>query len=259
MGWVETNHSGITFYQCRELNNRQVVQAFSTRDSGNMALHIGDESDQVVARRQSWLKALGLDLNQLVSSMQVHGTKVALVEETAAGSGASSLNGAIPDTDGLITNKPGFVLATFTADCVPIFIYDPVTPAIAVVHAGWRGTIDGIATITLKSMVQKLSVIPGDCLVAIGPSICGACYRVDQQLADRFGAVHAQTVIKDESGFRVDLPAFNRLNLITAGVNPDHIFEAKLCTNCRADRLFSYRSDHGKTGRMMGIIALKGI
>lgn len=130
MGWVETNLSGISFHQCQELNDHQVIQGFSARDSGNMALHIGDDLNKVIARRKSWLKALGLSLEQLVAGVQVHGTRVASIEETAAGSGAFSLNGAIPETDALITKKPGIILATFTADCIPIFIYDPAMPAI---------------------------------------------------------------------------------------------------------------------------------
>lgn len=258
MGWVETSLSGISFYQCRELNDHQVIQGFSARNSGNMALHIGDDPKQVIARRESWLKALGLSLEQLVSGIQVHGTRVALIEETAADAGAFSLNGAIPETDALITKKPGIVLATFTADCIPVFIYDPATPAIGVVHAGWRGTIAGIVTIAIKRMADEFGTIPGDCLIAMGPSICGACFRVDRQLAERFGKVHRQVVTEAESGYWVDLQTFIRLDLIEIGVHSDHIYQTKLCTNCHPERFFSYRADQGKTGRMMGIIALKG-
>lgn len=257
MGWVETNHSGIIFDQCQELNGHRVVQGFSVRISGNMALHIGDDPNQVVARRESWLKALSLRLEQLVAGIQVHGTRVALIEKTAVGSGAFNIDGAIPETDALVTREPGIILATFTADCIPIFIYDPVTPAIGVVHAGWRGTIQGIAAITVKRMVDEFGTNPGDCLVAIGPSICGDCYRVDRQLAERFGEIHTQVVTEDELGYRIDLQTFNRLDLMGIGVCASHIYEAHRCTNCQPERYFSYRADHGKTGRMMGIIALK--
>ena len=257
MGWVETIYSGITFYQCRELNDRQVVQAFSHRNFGNMALHIGDDPEAVVVRRELWLKALGLDLEGLVCGVQVHGIRVAVVNETTAGSGAHSLSGAIPETDALITDRPGVVLATFTADCVPIFVYDPVKSAIGVIHAGWRGTIGRIAVTTVTRMAETFGTIPGDCLAAIGPSIGAGCFRVDEHLAGRFDKVHPQTVTKDESGFGIDLPAFNRIELTEIGVCPDHIYEARLCTKCQADQFFSYRADQGKTGRMMGVIALK--
>ncbi len=257
MGWVETNHAGISLYQCQELNDDQVVQGFSTRDSGNMALHIEDDPNKVLDGRKLWLQALGLGLEQLVAGVQVHGTKVALIEETTAGAGAFSLIGAIPETDALITKKPGVILAVFTADCTSIFIYDPVTPAIGLVHAGWRGTINGIASIAVKQMADEFGTIPGDCLVAMGPSICGACFGVDRQLAERFAKVHSQVVIEDEFGSKIDLQTFNKLDLIGIGVSPDHIYETQLCTNCQPDRFFSYRAEHGKTGRMMGIIALK--
>jgi len=256
MGWIETNHSGMTFYQCRELNDGKVIQGFSTRNSGNLALHTGDDPNKVVARRKLWLKAMGLNPDRLVCGVQVHGTKVALVKETAAGAGAYSLNGAIPETDALITNKAGIILATFTADCIPIFVYDPVTPAIAIIHAGWRGTINRIAPLAVKRMTDEFGTIPGDCLAAIGPSICGACFRVDRQLAERFGRVHAQTVTENESESKVDLQAFLELDLTEIGVRSEQIFQARLCTSCQSDRFFSYRADHGITGRMMGIIAL---
>ena len=257
MGWVETNHSRISFYQCQELNDHRVIQGFSARNSGNMALHIGDDPNKVIAGRESWLKTLGLSLERLVAGVQVHGTRVALIDETIVGSGAFSLNSAIPETDALITKKPGIILATFTADCIPIFIYDPVTPAIGLAHAGWRGTINGIATITVKRMVDEFGTDPVDCLVALGPSICGACFRVDRQLGESFSKVHTKAVIEDQFGYRVDLQNYNRLDLIRVGVCRDHIYETRFCTNCQPDRFFSYRADRGKTGRMMGIIALK--
>ncbi len=256
MGWIETNHWGLTFYQCQELNNGEVIQGFSARNSGNLALHTGDAPNQVIARRKLWLKAIGLNLERLACGVQVHGTKIAVIEETAVGSGAFGLNGAIPETDALITNKAGIILATFTADCIPIFFYDPVTPAIGIAHAGWRGTINGIAGLTIRRMNDELRTIPGNCLVAIGPSICGVCFRVDRQLAERFGMIHPQTVTEDESGSKVDLQAFIRLDLAGTGVNPDRIYQARLCTCCQADRFFSHRTDHGVTGRMMGIITL---
>lgn len=257
MGWVETIYSGITFYQCQELNDQQVVQAISDRNFGNLALHTGDDPEAVVARRELWLKALGLGLEGLVCGVQVHGTRVAVAHETAAGSGAYSLCGAIPETDALITNRSGIVLATFTADCLPIFIYDPVKPAIGIIHAGWRGTIDRIAAATMERMVKTFGTVPGDCRAAIGPSICAGCFRVDERLAERFAKVHSQTVIKDQSGFSIDLQAFNRIELTEIGVCSNHIYEAQFCTKCQAERFFSYRADHGKTGRMMGVIALK--
>lgn len=257
MGWVEINPSGTCLYQCREFNDDQVVLGFSARDSGNMALHIGDDPNKVIVRRETWLKALDLSLERLVCGVQVHGTRVASIKATAAGSGAFSIDEAIPETDALITNQPGIILATFTADCIPIFIYDPVTPAIGIVHAGWRGTIDGIAATAVERMGDEFGVIPGDCLVAMGPSICSACFRVDRQLAKRFANVHSRVVTEDEAGFRVDLQTFNSLNLIGIGVCAEHIYKTQLCTNCQPDRFFSYRAEHGKTGRMMGIISLK--
>lgn len=259
MGWVETNHAGLTFFQCLELNDKHVIQAVSTKNCGNMALHTGDDPNLVLERRKSWLKALGMDLNRLVSGVQAHGTKVALVDKTDAGSGAFSIEEAIPETDALITKEPDLILATYTADCLPIFVYDPATPAVGVIHAGWRGTINGIASFTIKRMIDEYGVNPGNCLVAIGPSICGRCFRVDRQLAERFGEVHPQTVFEDESGSRIDLQAFIRLDLTQIGVKSDRIYDARLCTSCHPGQFFSYRAERGVSGRMIGIIGLRHI
>lgn len=259
MGWVQANYPGLTVFQCEELNDGQVVQGFSARNCGNLALHTGDDPNRVIERRKSWLKVLGLDLDRSVSGVQVHGTKVALVDRTAAGSGAFNIEGAFPGTDALITKETELILATYTADCLPIFVYDPVTPAIGVIHAGWRGTIKSIVTFTIKRMIEEFGINPVNYLAAIGPSICSGCFRVDRQLAEAFEKVHPQTVIEDESGSRVDLQAFIRLDLTEIGLKPERIYDAKLCTSCHPDRLFSYRAEKGVIGRMMGIIALKSV
>ncbi len=257
MGWVETNRSGLTFYQCQELNNLQVVQGVSGRNCGNLALHTGDDPNRVIERRKRLLGALDLDLNHLVSGVQVHGNRIALVDKTAAGLGAFSIEEAVPETDALITKDTGIILATFTADCLPIFVCDPVTPAVAVIHAGWRGTINGIATDTLKRMINEFGTSPADCLVAIGPSICGACFQVERQLAERFEKIYPQTVIKDKSGSSVDLQAYIKSDLKAFGIKADRIYDAKACTSCNSDRFFSYRAEQGVTGRIMGIIGLR--
>lgn len=257
MGWIVTNHSGSASFQCRELNNSQVFQGVSLRNCGNMALHTGDEPIRVVGRRRSWLQTLGLDLNHLVSGVQVHGTRIALVEQTDMGLGAFTIDNALPDTDALITKDGGVILATYTADCLPIFVYDPVTPSVAVIHAGWRGAIDGIATLTIQRMIKEFGVNPVNCLVAIGPSICGGCFRVERQLAERFAEFHPQAVVIDESENRVDLQTFIKLEMISNGVLADQIYEAGLCTSCHRDLFFSYRAEQGVSGRMMGIIGLK--
>lgn len=256
MGWIATNHLGLTSFQCQEFNNSHVFQGVSTRNCGNMALHTGDEPIRVVERRRSWLKTLGLDLNYLVSGIQVHGTGIALVRQTDVGLGAFTIDNAIPDTDALITKEKGVILATYTADCLPIFVYDPMTPSVAVIHAGWRGAINGIVTLTIQRMVKEFGVNPVNCLVAIGPSICGCCFRVERQLAERFAEVHPQVAVINESENRVDLQTFIKLEMISSGILSDRIYEAGLCTSCHTDQFFSYRAEQGISGRMMGIIGL---
>ena len=157
----------------------------------------------------------------------------------------------------MITRERGLILAIFTADCLPIFIYDPQTPAIGIVHAGWRGTIAGITKLTLAKMVQEFKTDPENCLVAIGPSICATCFKVAPDVADQFRAENPQIVMPTETGYQVDLGAFNAHLFQTGGVKPEHVFRTDLCTSCRRTEFFSYRAEGGTSGRMMGIISLQ--
>lgn len=257
MGWIRKEIHGNIIYQCKELNNSVVVQAFSTKGSGNMALHTGDKPENVIARRESFLNSIGLGLDDLVAGKQMHGTNIAVIEKNLRGSGSRSYENAIPETDSLIAREPGIILSVFTADCVPIFIFDPETPAVGIVHAGWRGTINLIAGLTLKKMMAEFKTDPGKCLVAIGPAIGEDCFEVAPDLADKFIAVHPEIVIKNLDRYVVDLSALNSIILQETGVNPANIFDSGICTVCQSKEFYSYRAEKGIMGRMMGVIALK--
>lgn len=256
MSWHRNTQNGLEIVQCAEFNTDRVIQAVSTAAAGNMALHTGDDREAVVERRNAFLTACQLPLERLVTALQVHGAAVKAVDSRHAGAGAVSLDDAIPDTDALVTNEAGLILAIFTADCYPVFIYDPVTPAIGLAHAGWRGTIDGIAAKTVATMSTHYGTRPEDCLVTFGPAICGHCFHVGPEVAAQF-AGYASALRDDQSGVRIDLAEVNRLMLTAAGVAPDRIIKSGHCTVCQADRFFSYRRHRGTIGRLMSIIALK--
>ncbi len=257
MGWIDKQQSGQEVLQCQELNNELVVQAFATRGWGNLALHTGDVPARVIERRQIFLKSLGLQLRDLVAGEQTHGIKVRLIEEGQKGSGAVTYATALSDTDALVTKTPGVILATFTADCLPIFIFDPLTPAIALIHAGWRGSLNLIIPETISKMVQLFQTKPEECLAAIGPGIGRECFAVKQDLAERFFQVCPEAVWQKKEEYFVDLPAFNSYLLKQQGFNPQRLFVANNCTVCEKERFFSYRGEGGITGRMMGVISLK--
>ncbi|HBF39262.1 MAG TPA: peptidoglycan editing factor PgeF [Firmicutes bacterium] len=255
--WSCVTGAGLKKYQALSLNNGAVIQAVSSRDYGNMALHTGDQPEQVIFNRKLFLDSLYLNLENLVTAEQIHSTNIQIVDKSHLGAGALSLQTALSKTDALITAERGVVLGILTADCLPIFIYDPMTPAIAIIHAGWRGTIAEISRLTMDRMIHDFKTDPGNCQVAIGPSICSACFEVSSEVADLFGKVNSETVIPTESGFEVDLSGFNSYLLQHAGVKPEHIDIANLCTGCHNEDFFSYRIEKGTKGRMMGIISLQ--
>jgi polyphenol oxidase len=257
MNWFCDDTAGLKKYRASILNDATIVQAVSSRDYGNMALHTGDFPAQVIANRKRFLTSLGLGLDNLVVGEQTHSTTIQVISRQEIGSGALLQQTALPKTDALITRERNVVLGIFTADCLPIFIYDPKTPAIAVIHAGWRGTIAKIVRLTMDKMIHDFQTDPGNCRVAIGPSICPACFTVSLEVANAFYEVNPEVVNQAESGYQVDLSDFNFRLLQASGVKPQNIVIADLCTGCHNENFFSYRIEKGTLGRMMGIIALQ--
>jgi YfiH family protein len=261
MSWSKETRSGFgggeVIYRCRNMNDSNVLQAFSTKTNGNMALHTGDDPEKVLQRRRTFLGTLGLELKCLVAGVQTHSVNVRLVTRQLAGAGAWDLATAVPDTDAFITRESGIILSIFTADCLPIFIYDPVTPSIGLAHAGWRGTLNRIAAKTLEEMVAVFHTNPSQCRVAIGPAIGTECFAVTEDVAGQFAAIFPETVHFDNSNYRVDLSEFNQKTLRNMGVPGQQITGSGLCTSCLREDFYSYRAENRTTGRMMGIISLR--
>jgi YfiH family protein len=257
MSWFREIQNGQVIYRSHELNNSGVIQAFSAKMNGNMALHTGDEPANVLQRRQAFLGALDLHLNHLVAGVQTHGVNVRTITRQSAGAGAWDWATAIPDSDAFITREPGIILSIFTADCLPIFIYDPVTPAIGLAHAGWRGTLNGIAVKTFQEMIAGFHTDPAQCRVAIGPAIGSECFWAAGDVAEQFATAFPETVISDHLGHRVDLREFNRKLLQSLGVLGERITDSGLCTSCLKDEFYSYRAGNQTIGRMMGVISLR--
>jgi YfiH family protein len=261
MSWLSKELQGKKIYQCQELNNSLVVQAFSTKSSGNMALHTGDQSELVIGRRSIFLNNIGLQLDDLVAAKQVHGTNIAVINRDLRGAGAYSYENALPGTDALVTREIDIILSVFTADCFPIFIYDTETPAIGIVHAGWRGTINRIAGLAFEKMMTEFKTDPNKCYVAFGPAIGMDCFAVDPDLAAKFQKIYPEVVSENSNApsreYKVDLNKFNLKLIQEIGVNPEKIIISGICTGCQTKEFYSYRVEKGTIGRMMGIIALK--
>lgn len=124
-------------------------------------------------------------MEDIVTSDQTHTTNVRVVTEEDRGNGITKPR-PYTDVDGMITNVPGLVLATFYADCVPLFFIDPVHRAVGLSHSGWRGTVGKIGKVTVEKMTEEFQTDPSELYAAIGPSICQDCYEVSEDVIDQF-------------------------------------------------------------------------
>ncbi len=154
----------------------------------NLGLHVGDDPRAVVENRHRVAQALGVELSAFAVGRQVHGGEVRVVIAADRGGGALTADDAFPDTDALITRERGIVLAVLLADCVPVILFDPLTPAIGVAHAGWKGTLAHIVRNAVVGMQREFGSDPLSLLAAIGPSIGPASYEVSADVAERLRA-----------------------------------------------------------------------
>jgi len=187
--------------------------------------------------------------------------------------------------DGLITATPGLMLAIQTADCIPVILVDTKRHAVGVFHAGWRGTVSRIVEKGVGEMFRHFGTRPRDLKAAIGPGIQTCCYEVGEEVRTKFQSQFAYAAslfreVKDSDPVHekypllfltarapghgelppkifLDLVEANRQQLLAAGVPKKNIESSELCTTCNPDKLFSYRAEKGKTGRMMGVAGIR--
>ncbi|MBN2309853.1 MAG: peptidoglycan editing factor PgeF [Candidatus Hydrogenedentes bacterium] len=225
------------------------VAAFSGKDDGDCGLRNPDSLADSLDNRRRFCQALGTTLDNLVCAQQVHGTAIAPVCDADRGRGARAWDLGVPDTDGLVTDTPGLALAVFVADCVPVFLYDPIRKAAALVHAGRRGTLANIAGHAVDVLRTRFGVRPADLHALIGPSAGPDAYEVSPEMARQWREARLPA-----RGRLLDLWEANALQLSRAGVHRRHIALAGVCTI--ADRrFFSYRAGDG-SGRNMALIKL---
>lgn len=150
--------------------------------------------------------------------------------------------------DALITNQLGVLIGVKTADCVPILLVDPSSRVTAAIHAGWRGTAQGIAAATVRDISSRWKVDARNLRAAIGPSIGVCCYEVGPEVARRFG-------VETHHPVHLNLAAINEMQLQIAGVSD--IWKCGECTFCAVDRFYSFRREPGQAGRMVSFVGWK--
>ncbi|MEY4480623.1 MAG: hypothetical protein RLZZ267_1301 [Bacillota bacterium] len=233
----------------------QLKYGFSTKVDGNLALHVGDRPEQVIANRIRFAEHAGFSFDSWTCADQVHGAKVAVVDASMIGSGRDSLDTALHGYDGMITNLTDVMLTSFYADCVPLYFVDVKNQVIGLAHAGWKGTVANIVGEMVRMMNAAFRSSVEDIHAVIGPSIGSCCYEVDDIVINGINNVLNQ-VIYPPGKAHVDLKEINRQIMIRTGILPNQIEVSNHCTSCRTDLYFSYRAEHGRTGRMASWIGL---
>lgn len=160
------------------------------------------------------------------------------------------------EADGVVTNRPGLRLSIRTADCVPLLLCDPAAPAIAAIHAGWRGAAAGIGREAVGFLQARYGSDPRRLVAALGPAIGGCCYEVGPEVAHLFRTLFPERNDLD-ARTRIDLREALRRQLLAAGLDPARIDVSPHCTRCGGSQFYSYRRDGARAGRMISFIALQ--
>lgn len=252
-----------------------VRHLFTTRTGGvssdifatlNLSFTRGDDRACVLTNYDRVAEVLGITRGQIVCSDQTHTTNIRIVTKEDARKGIDRERD-YTDIDGLITNEKGLALATFYADCVPLFFVDPVKKVIGLAHSGWRGSVAGMGKKMVERMHTEFGCKPGDIHAAIGPSICKDCYEVSADVAMQFreafaGIDGAEALLyqkpeqKGLDKYQLDLWLANQLWLLDAGIRTEHLEVTDVCTAHNPDYLFSHRKTNGRRGNLGAFLCL---
>ena len=248
-------NGGVPYLSFKALDDTGLaVNGFSTRMGGasrgkfstmNFSYSRGDAAEDVLENFTRRAAALGVERDRMVVSHQTHTVNLRRVTLEDAGKGVIRERD-YRDIDGLITDVPGLTLVTFYADCVPLYLLDPVNRAIGLSHSGWRGTVKRMGQVTVDAMKEAFGTKPEDLIACVGPSICRDCFEVGgevvEEFREAFGPEHREALYcqgKRPGKYQLDL------------------WKANICTMCNSDYLFSHRKVGEERGNLAAFLCLK--
>lgn len=263
--------NGIPYISYRALENIPwICHGFSTRLGGvskeyfssmNLGHGRGDMDENIIKNHEIIADAIGFQPENIVASKQTHTTNIRVITKEDAGKGIYKKRD-YDNVDGMITNHPGIVLATYFADCVPLYFVDIKKRAIGLAHSGWRGTVGRIGKAALERMKGEYGTEPSDVIACIGPSICRECYEVSEDVAKEFMAEFpndTDTILfhKGNGKYLLDLWKANEIIFRECGVLEENIHMPDICTCCNPDVMFSHRASNGKRGNLAAFLEIK--
>lgn len=231
--------------------------------SMNLGLHSGDEPGQVLQNRRILAGHLGVSTDRLFTPRQIHGDGIAQIDEAYFSLTDEAQVERLSEADVLLTNCREVYVAVSTADCVPVLLYAPDRLVVGAVHAGWRGTVKGIVGKAVRCMAEWYGCDPLYIRAGIGPSIGPDAFEVGEEVVEAFrrsGADLSRIAFRHPQTQKahINLWEANRLQLLGAGLSPDHIEVAGICTFTHSDHFFSARRLGVQCGRMWSGICLHG-
>lgn len=205
--------------------------------------------------RKELCKELGIAENHLITARQTHGTEVRIIDSAFLATPREEQLKSLYGTDGLVTACQGVAVAVFTADCVPILLYEPEKQIIAAVHAGWKGTLHAIAAVAVAKM-ESLGANPQRIEATFGAAICQNCFETGDEVADQFtdaGFPMQRIMYRNATTGKahIDLIEANCHILEKSGLHESSIVKSGLCTKCNPDRFFSARVLGINSGRII--------
>ncbi|OGB75447.1 hypothetical protein A2810_01090 [candidate division Kazan bacterium RIFCSPHIGHO2_01_FULL_49_10] len=235
-----------------------VMAGISHKNAGWMNADAVDLKRGAIGRtnRHKFFSKLGFDPDKTVTITGLrHTTNVQAVDSDSAGRIVYGPNGI----DGLSTDRPGLVLASTMADCLPLYFYDPMAKVAAIAHAGWRGVLNNMASRMIDHLTAHYPAVGiGSLRALIGPGLRSCHFEVKPDVEELFKANYAEYIDYRENRIYVDLPAIVRYQLSQAGLASDSIVDADECTYDLSNHYFSFRRDHPpKPQSMIAFIVLR--
>ena len=211
----------------------------------NMSLTVGDDLEKVKENREAFFNELGLTTEQIAFQKQLHLDIITVVRHA----------GMVGESDALITAEKRIGLTISTADCTPIFMYDRKNKIIAAVHSGWRGTEKQILRKTITKLIEQFGTKPEKLFVYFGPSITQKNYEVGEDVAVKFDSKYLRKI---SGKLYLDVVDVNKDIVYDFAIPKSNIEISPLCSYEEKDLLQSYRRDREKSGRALGVLAMKG-
>lgn len=259
MSFQELN--GLKLYKFDSLTTPGCQNAVFTRHGGtsldpwaslNLGGTVGDDPQHVLENRKRAFDAIGRRVEDAYDVWQVHSDRI-LYSDKPRGDVAHE------KADAIITDRPGVILFMRFGDCVPILLTDPQKGIIAMVHAGWLGTVQRIVSKTVTEMVNKFHCHPENIRAGIGPSICVDHYQIGHEVVERvrhdLPEFAEKVLIQKEDAIHLDLWKTNELLLNSVGVG--QVEQSGLCTAGNTGDWYSHRAEKGRTGRFGAVLFLE--